>query len=265
MSQAIADQLDADPARSSSCTRRRIPPSSRRHAPGAFRASVGIPDDVPLVGAAGRIDSWKGFDVLLDAYERAVKRRRPDLHLVVAGGPVDRQGRAVRTASRRGAAALPGAHWLGARSDVPDLLADLDVFVLPSTEPEPYGLVVGRGARERGAGRRTDAGGPREIAAGAAPGQRPPRSRRATRTRSADAILVARARGRRLDHHDRQGRPPRRMPEPDQFAALSDPFPPNARVGIRTVRRNGLLPPATVAEHSADISGNCRSPRRSLT
>ena len=34
---------------------------------GRFRSRVGIPDDAPLVGSVGRIDTWKGVDVVLDA------------------------------------------------------------------------------------------------------------------------------------------------------------------------------------------------------
>jgi multidrug efflux pump subunit AcrA (membrane-fusion protein) len=36
-----------------------------------FRARVGIADEVPLVGAVGRIDTWKGLGVLLDAARMA--------------------------------------------------------------------------------------------------------------------------------------------------------------------------------------------------
>ena len=120
---------------------------------------------------------------------------------------------------RARAAALPGAHWLGARSDVPDLLADLDLFVLPSTEPEPYGLVVVEALASGAPVVVTDAGGPREIAAGATPGSArlvPPGDAHAL----ADAILAAVAESGASTTTSRQARPPRRVPEPDQFAAL---------------------------------------------
>ena len=63
------------------------------------------------------------------------------------------------------AARTTGAHWLGPRTDLPDVLADLDVFVLPTTEPEPYGLVVVEALASGVPVVVTDAGGPREIAA----------------------------------------------------------------------------------------------------
>jgi len=110
---------------------------------GSFRSGVGIADDVPLVGAAGRIDSWKGLDVLLDAFELANAGQRPEarFELVIAGATVAGKERLAVQLERR-ARALRGVHWLGPRDDLPAVLADLDLFVLPSTAPEPYGLVV---------------------------------------------------------------------------------------------------------------------------
>src|SRR6266702_4744402 len=154
MSQAIADQLD--------------PAEFRPELAGRFRDRVGIPDHAPLVGAVGRIDTWKGFDVLLDAFERA-KGRRADLHLVVAGAPATgKEPLAVDLATR--ATQLPDVHWLGPRTDTPELFADLDLFVLPSTEPEPYGIVVVEALTSGAPVVVTDAGGAPEIVARAAPG-----------------------------------------------------------------------------------------------
>jgi glycosyltransferase involved in cell wall biosynthesis len=144
------------------------PAEFRPELAGRFRDRVGIPDDAPLVGAVGRIDTWKGFEVLLDAFERA-KARRTDLHLVVAGAPVTgKEQLAVDFATR--ATQLPDVHWLGPRTDTPELFADLDLFVLPSTEPEPYGIVVVEALASGAPVVVTDAGGAPEIVARAAPG-----------------------------------------------------------------------------------------------
>jgi len=103
---------------------------------GQFRARAGISEDVVLVGAAGRLDTWKGFDVLLAAFPE-IRRQRPDVELVVAGGPVrGKEGYAQDLAAT--ARRTEGVHWLGSRDDMADLMADIDVFVLPSTEPEPF-------------------------------------------------------------------------------------------------------------------------------
>ncbi len=165
MSEAVADQLDR---RNVEVVYETADPSEfRPDLAGRFRAGAGIPDGAPLVGAAGRLDTWKGFDVLLDAYERA-KGARPDLELVVAGGPVAGKERYAAGLAAR-AARLDDVHWLGVRDDLPELYADLDLFVLPSTEPEPYGLVA---VEALASGVRvvvTDAGGPPEILARATP------------------------------------------------------------------------------------------------
>jgi glycosyltransferase involved in cell wall biosynthesis len=228
MSQAIADQLDGVDV-----TVVHETPDPEEFNPGRagrFRARVDVPDDVPLVGAAGRIDTWKGFDVLLDAFE-TLRQQRAGVTLVVAGGPVrGKQDLFDGLAAR--AAAIPGVHWLGSRDDVPDLLADVDVFVLPSTEPEPYGLVLVEALMSGARVVATDAGGPREILADADPdsGELVP---------IGDAAAMAAAIGRTLDAvgptstAERAARPPRRAPEPERFAAIFRAVAEDAPARIR--------------------------------
>jgi glycosyltransferase involved in cell wall biosynthesis len=165
MSEAIARQLD--PVNVEIVYEGADADEFRPERAGSFRARAGIPDAAPLVGAAGRIDTWKGFDVLLDAFERA-KRARRDMHLVVAGGAVsgkETYAAGLEARARR----LDDVHWLGPRTDMPDVFADLDLFVLPSTEPEPYGLVAVEALASGVPVVVTDAGGPPEILARAAP------------------------------------------------------------------------------------------------
>jgi glycosyltransferase involved in cell wall biosynthesis len=128
---------------------------------GVFRARIGVPDDVALIGSAGRIDIWKGVDVLLDAVPE-LQRRRPDVHVAVAGPTVAEKGGYADRLARR-ATRLRGVHWLGPRSDVAEMIADLDVLVLPSTEPEPFGLAVIEALASGVPVVATAAGGPLEI------------------------------------------------------------------------------------------------------
>jgi glycosyltransferase involved in cell wall biosynthesis len=166
MSRSIADQLD--PANVEVVYETVDPTEFRPALAGRFRARVGIPDDAPLVGAVGRIDTWKGFDVLLEAFPSA-KARRPDLHLVVVGGPVTGKEQLATDLATR-ASQLRDVHWLGPRTDTADLFADLDLFVLPSTEPEPYGIVVVEALASGTPVVVTAAGGAPEIVAQAPPG-----------------------------------------------------------------------------------------------
>jgi glycosyltransferase involved in cell wall biosynthesis len=147
MSEAIAGQLDRDNVE---VVYETVDPAEfRPDLAGRFRDRTGIPDTVPVVGAVGRLDTWKGFDVLLDAFQIA-KATCAELRLVVAGGPVAGKEHYARGLAER-ARQLDDVLWLGARDDTPELFADLDVFALPSTEPEPYGLVA---VRPRAGGQR---------------------------------------------------------------------------------------------------------------
>jgi glycosyltransferase involved in cell wall biosynthesis len=215
MSHAIADQLDGVDVVVVHET-----PDPGEFSPGRagrFRVRTGIADGVLLVGAVGRVDSWKGVDVLLDAFTR-VRATRGDVELVVAGGPV--RGKEDLFASLAATArSLPGVHWLGPRDDVPDLLADLDLFVLPSSEPEPYGLVLVEALMSGAPVVATDAGGPREIVAAAAPG-----SGRLVPVGDAGAMAAAILDTFReltpTSAAARAARSPLRRPEPERFAAI---------------------------------------------
>jgi glycosyltransferase involved in cell wall biosynthesis len=135
---------------------------------GTFRAGLGIADDAPLIGSVARIDTWKGFDVLLDAIP-LIQSNHPGVVVVVAGAPVGgKDDYAAALAAR--AAALDGVLWLGPRRDVPDLMADLDVFVQVSTAPEPFGLVHVEALASGVPIVAGDVGGPVEILAGAEAG-----------------------------------------------------------------------------------------------
>lgn len=215
MSQAIADQLVGAPT---TVVYENAPAEFRPDRAGRVRAGLGIPDAAPVVGAAGRIDTWKGFDVLLDAFARANASSTDDLHLVVAGGPVPGKESLFEQLEAR-AAVTTGAHWLGPRTDLPEVLADLDVFVLPTTEPEPYGLVVVEALASGVPVVVTDAGGPREIAAQAGAAHAilvPPADPAAL----ADAIADALARAGRSSADTRRARVALRDATPEGFADI---------------------------------------------
>jgi glycosyltransferase involved in cell wall biosynthesis len=162
MSGPIADQLDRGNV--VVVTDRPDPDLFKPERAGRFRPSAGIADDVPLVGSAARIDTWKGFDALLDAVP-AMQAVRPDLQVVIAGAPVAGKEDYAADLERR-AASMAGVHWLGHRRDMADLMADVDVFVQASTEPEPFGMVLVEALASGTPVVAGDAGGPVEIMAG---------------------------------------------------------------------------------------------------
>src|SRR3954467_9088011 len=151
---------------------------------GDFRTRVGLSDQAPLIGAVARLDPLKGLDTLLDAFAH-VRAARPDAQLVVVGSPVADQDR-YATALRARVDATPGARLLGPRDDIPDVMADLDVLALPSTEPESYGLVLVEALVSGTPVVATDHGGAPEIVDRARPGT-------ARAVRPGDAAALAEA------------------------------------------------------------------------
>lgn len=105
----------------------------------AVRRELGIADDVFLVGVASRLFPNKGHAWLLDAFAQ-IARLRP-VHLAIAGeGP-------IRTELEDHAGQLlprEAFTFLGHVTDVPSLMASLDVVVVPSLPAfgEGFGLTT---------------------------------------------------------------------------------------------------------------------------
>ncbi len=97
------------------------------------------------VGMIGRINPWKGQELFLRA-AHLVAQRVPDVEFFMVGGyiaahaPLYRRLLAIRSAL----GLEEQVHFIEHldRDAVRDFMASLDVFVLPSTKPEPQGLVV---------------------------------------------------------------------------------------------------------------------------
>jgi glycosyltransferase involved in cell wall biosynthesis len=100
-----------------------------RRREGEVRARLGLAPDAFVVGAVGRAEPQKRFDLLLDVFA-GLAARHADVHVVVAGNGSE------LPALRRQAAGLgaPSArvHLLGQRSDVDLLHHAFDVFVQSS-------------------------------------------------------------------------------------------------------------------------------------
>jgi glycosyltransferase involved in cell wall biosynthesis len=106
-----------------------LDPAVRQQARGenGVRESLGIPDNVPVIGSVGNFRVEKGHRYLLDAAVH-VRRKLPDARFVLVGtGPLER---ALRRQARE--LRLENVIFTGARSDVPRIASSFDVFVLPS-------------------------------------------------------------------------------------------------------------------------------------
>ena len=107
-----------------------------------IRASLGVREGTIAIGTVAQIGRRKGIDILIET-ARILLRERTDLVFLVAGPPV--AGEEEFANQLRAAAEAPGlrgrVQFLGSRSDIPDFLASLDLFVLP-TRAEPFGIVI---------------------------------------------------------------------------------------------------------------------------
>ncbi len=108
-----------------------------------IRTQWGMKPDQVLVGVVGRISAWKGQGLFLQAFAHAYRQAR-QLRAVIVGGPVP--GEAWRLQELQAQARALGigdvVHWAGFRTDSPQVLAALDIVVMPSIRPEPFGMVA---------------------------------------------------------------------------------------------------------------------------
>ena len=114
-----------------------------RRDPAETRRALGLDAEAEVVGVVGNIQEWKGQGVLLQALG-LLASRRPRLKALVVGG-VHRSGAAYAESLHafvREQGLADRVVWTGARSDVPDLIAAMDVFVHTSVRGEPFGRVI---------------------------------------------------------------------------------------------------------------------------
>ena len=101
------------------------------------RRDLEIPEDVQVVGTLGRYEPQKGLVYFLRAAAR-VHAKRPLTHFLVVGdGPLREELEALAT--ELGIRQV--VHFAGWRSDVPELLAAMDVFCLASLW-ETFGIAI---------------------------------------------------------------------------------------------------------------------------
>lgn len=112
-------------------------PAARR----AVRDELGLAGDAPLVGLIARYDPQKNHAGFLDAAAR-LHGIRSDVHFMLAGHGVDRHN-AMLISDIRGHGLEGVTHLLGLRTDIPRLMAALDVLALSSSYGEAFPNVLG--------------------------------------------------------------------------------------------------------------------------
>ena len=107
------------------------------------RAALGLTDAQPVIGMVGQLTSRKGQLELIESFVR-VTREIPEAVLLIVGEPLFNRDEEYAEGLRRTAASQgigDRVRFLGARSDVPQLMQAMDVLVVNSHE-EPFALTV---------------------------------------------------------------------------------------------------------------------------
>ncbi len=128
------------------------------------RKSFNLASDHLAVGIVGRLEGWKGHRVFLTAMAR-VRTAVPNARGIVIGDPVPYEPdyRSMLLALRDELGLADHIIFSGFRSDMATVMSALDVLVLASISPEPFGRVL---IEAMAAGKpvvATDAGAAREI------------------------------------------------------------------------------------------------------
>lgn len=109
------------------------------------RARLGLRDEERLTLAVGNLYPVKGHDVLLRAFATIATTSIGSVWRIAIAGRGESEGFLRQLATELGIG--DRVHLLGLRSDVPDLLAAADLFVLPSrSEGLPLALIEAMGA-----------------------------------------------------------------------------------------------------------------------
>lgn len=112
-----------------------------------LRTALGLPPDRKIVGFIGRYEVWKGHHTFLDAAELLLRKRDDVMFLIVGGAMTETLIPQVQDYHRNVIKRINGMRYRDRvvvwrhRSDIPEIMSAIDVFVCPS-DREPYGLVV---------------------------------------------------------------------------------------------------------------------------
>ena len=121
-----------------------VPDAARGSVPAAMEAH-GLPA-APRIGLVGRISPWKGQHIFLQAAAQVIKQF-PDAQFQIIGASLFNEKK-YELETRELARSLSlgdSVEFTGFRSDVPELMANLDILVHASTTGEPFGQVVVQG------------------------------------------------------------------------------------------------------------------------
>ncbi len=108
-----------------------------------LREELGIPKEACVIGMVGRVNSWKGQEYFLQISEE-LNKKFLDLHFLLVGDAFPGEeclfdGLEQKILEKTFKDKI---HNLGFRQNISQVLATMDIFILPSILPDPFPTVV---------------------------------------------------------------------------------------------------------------------------
>ncbi|MDX1738734.1 MAG: glycosyltransferase family 4 protein [Alphaproteobacteria bacterium] len=118
------------------------PPDLSRVA--ALRGRFGLGDDGFLVTLVGRINRWKGQELFIEAAEIVLQGEKRNIVFLMVGGPPPGQEHFVEDVRKRihDSPVRDNIKLMAFTDDIWNVWHATDIAVVPSTEPEPFGMVA---------------------------------------------------------------------------------------------------------------------------
>lgn len=104
-----------------------------------LRHSYSLSESEVLVGMIGRISHWKGQDLFMSVAKELIKTH-PSARFIAVGSPFIGQEHLMQDLRQKVVDSELNGRVIveDFRNDIRDVLASLDIFVLPSTSPDPF-------------------------------------------------------------------------------------------------------------------------------
>lgn len=112
-------------------------------AQGNLKAELNLSPDSVLIGMIGRINPGKGQLFFLEIAEK-IARKHPQAHFILVGDPFPGYEYILQEIQKeiRRKKLESSVSYLGFRTDIPEVMASLDIFVLPSVMPDSFPTVI---------------------------------------------------------------------------------------------------------------------------